>query len=436
MERSIAPAALDTERPKGAQVASERLADADVPADALPRLLSFLVQCGAPVLDPSGHGGLRVLGARLKPEAWRLLFSQARDQGMASLVFLHATQAGALASAPAEVAAGLAASYAHTLVTSRQLQLAQRELLTALGSRGIQAMVLKGTALAERYYGNVALRPVRDIDLLVWRADLPAAVETLKRLGYVPQRGLGRPTQFFALASAALGYQHAGRVTVEVHWQLTSRPVYRPALDVRRAWARALPLDTTDSGALALRLAPADELRFLCVHLAAEHEMSRLIWLVDIATLVRSLDDDWNWDAFSAETIAGGAATPVAVALRRAADLLDLDVPPASLQRMEEAARAPRELHAWQVARAAPFTGAWMWSRLAATKRPLDLAVLLRGMLVPRPSTLVSLGYRPAPVWRLPITYLRHWRCAAVAIQRARAAMAQAANSAGGQGEA
>ena len=426
MERSVA---ADSGNLGSSTPSHTRVTTAEASADVESHVLRFLAHCGAPALDHAAREALRVFGERLDANDWRFLSAQARDQGMASLVFLHATQAGVLAMAPAEVAADLAASYAQRLVTSRQLQLAQRDVLAALSARGIQAMVLKGTSLAERYYGTVALRPVRDIDLLVRRAQLGATVDTLKRLGYTAQQGLGSARQFFALASSALGYQRADRVTVEVHWQLTSRPVYRPALDVRRAWTRALPLD--GAGPRAMRLAPADELRYLCVHLAAEHGMSRLIWLVDIAALVRSLGGDWDWEGFTAETIAARAATPVAVALRRASELLDLDVPPHALGHLQEATRAPGERHTWQAACAEPFSGAWMWSRLTALERPLDVAVLLRGMFVPRLSTLASLGYRPAPVWRLPITYLCHWCRAAAAIVRA---AAEARRVAGGRG--
>lgn len=432
MESSRVMSTLDTalpRHPSAAGALAARSADSDGPAS---HVMRFIARCGAPALDPAAHQALRALGQRLDASEWRLLLARSREQGMASLVFLHATQAGALVAAPAAVVADLAASYAQTLVTGRQLERAQDEVLTAFTGRGIQVIVLKGTSLAERYYGTIALRPVRDIDLLVHRADLSAAADTLKHLGFTAQQGLGSPTRFFALASSALGYQRAGRVTVEVHWQLTSRPVYRPALAVRRAWARALPLDDAASSGKAFRLAPADELRFLCVHLAAEHEMSRLIWLVDIAALVRSLGGDWDWEGFTAETICGGAATPVAVALHHAAELLDLDVPPDILRRLTDAADTPRERHIWQVARAQPFSGAWMWSRLAALERPLDLAVLLRGMLVPRPSTLASLGFRAAPARRLPIAYARHWRRRALEVFRAAIASRRAAGRRGG----
>lgn len=429
MEGNIVAAARAPEAPQSMR--TEIRAALTSPAGvAVPDVLRFIARCGSPELDPSAQEELRVLGRRLDRAGWEILPVQAREHGMASLVFLHATQAGALATAPAHIASNLAAIYAQTLVTNRQLQHAREELLAAFSARGIRPMVLKGTALAERYYGTVALRPVRDIDLLVRRAELGAAADILRRLGYAPQRGLGKPTQFYALASSALGYQRAGRATVEIHWQLTSRPVYRRALDVRRAWARALPLGAAGSG--AYYLAPADELRFLCVHLAAEHEMSRLIWLVDIAALIRPLGSDWDWEGFTTETIADGAATPVALALQHAVELLDLDVPRAVLQRLDEAAHTPRERHAWQVARARPFSGEWMWSRLAAAQGPLALAILLRGMLVPRPATLASLGYRSAPRWHLPFTYLRHWRHAAMAVIQAAAASRHAAAGRGG----
>src|ERR1700730_5129597 len=59
-------------------------------------------------------------------------------------------------------------------------------VLRALHEAGIQTMLLKGPALVLRYYGDVGLRPMEDVDILVPTHLGPAAIDILKGLGWTP----------------------------------------------------------------------------------------------------------------------------------------------------------------------------------------------------------------------------------------------------------
>ena len=52
--------------------------------------------------------------------------------------------------------------------------------------RGIPVISLKGPWLAERLYGDAALRSCCDLDLLVHRSDIAAAEDLLTELGFLP----------------------------------------------------------------------------------------------------------------------------------------------------------------------------------------------------------------------------------------------------------
>jgi hypothetical protein len=72
----------------------------------------------------------------------------------------------------------------HAQHTARWNLLLATELLTILGlleSEGIEAMPLKGPALAADVYGDLSLRPYADLDLLLDRSDVPAARRILER---------------------------------------------------------------------------------------------------------------------------------------------------------------------------------------------------------------------------------------------------------------
>ena len=75
--------------------------------------------------------------------------------------------------------------YLHTAMRNT-LRLA--ELTRVLGGFGdikIPVILLKGAALLKLLYGNVALRPMADLDLLVHLNDAPFALQLLESLGYV-----------------------------------------------------------------------------------------------------------------------------------------------------------------------------------------------------------------------------------------------------------
>jgi len=90
-------------------------------------------------------------------------------------------------------------------------------VLERLRSAGIPALALKGVPLAERLHGDAGLRTSSDIDVLVPREQLPAALRALARDRYVPRaewcddRGL--PMLHRTLIAPGLP-------PVEIHWRI------------------------------------------------------------------------------------------------------------------------------------------------------------------------------------------------------------------------
>jgi hypothetical protein len=158
-------------------------------------------------------------------------------------------------------------------------------------------------------------------------------------------------------------------------------------------------------------LSPGDELRYLSVHCAADHAVGRLIWLVDIAELVKALPANFDWSVFTRDTIAAGVAMPVAVALAHCQAWLGLQLPASVLERLVEQASARTERVAWTAARADPYGPAGLRAHLTTLHSPVQVAAFWRGILFPGPSRLQS---RYATAQRsalsLPALYLRHWR--------------------------
>src|SRR5438093_6259226 len=179
-----------------------------------------------------------------------------------------------------------------------------------------QVIVLKGAALLDdEYRGHVGLRPLGDIDLLLRPSDLPSVTEWLRHRGYEP---VSPSSPFFS----------RGVVSFDLHTEIVgSEWVGRKGrafrLDPAALWREAIRLEPHDPTTLVLSRV---HLRLhLAVH-ALKHSYSRLIWLVDLALVVR----DAPWASLLGEARAAGAMRPLAYAVSALDTLLGrLEMPDA-----------------------------------------------------------------------------------------------------------
>src|SRR5262249_11107658 len=115
------------------------------------------------------------------------------------------------------------------------------ELLRLLGEfqkNYIQVAVFKGVVLAEMIYGDISLRELSDLDMIVREADVPRAEDILTAEGYRPDF----PDR--DLRSAFLRYQgqYAFRnkqtgMSVDLHWSLSSKGEVFP-IRSKEIWSR------------------------------------------------------------------------------------------------------------------------------------------------------------------------------------------------------
>lgn len=124
-----------------------------------------------------------------------------------------------------DLAPGRSAAFAshveEATTTARRLGVLQgvmlERVLGLLAAAGIRVLPLKGVPLAERLHGGAALRASSDLDVLVARESLPAAIATLETAGFklrdewCDARGL--PMLHRSLTAPGLP-------PVEVHWRI------------------------------------------------------------------------------------------------------------------------------------------------------------------------------------------------------------------------
>ena len=177
----------------------------------------------------------------------------------------------------------------------RQLEDELGGILEALEGAGADTIVLKGPALANTVYRDPSLRPYTDLDLLSREEHWPLIHQTLLHLGFAPLNGIREapPPKIWPGKAYYHSeyYREEGRLKLDVHydvWQSGLRPRLGEVFWNRAHRARI-------AGRPTRVLARDDQILQTCVHLH-QHGYSRLIWLCDLALLMRSSQSSQiNW---------------------------------------------------------------------------------------------------------------------------------------------
>jgi hypothetical protein len=176
-----------------------------------------------------------------------------------------------------------------------------RAVLEALHARGVDTLIMKGSALAYEIYPAPELRPRGDTDLLIAPQNLDALREGMRALGYEQRTGSGdehglRQTLF-----------KRGGHAYDVHWSVTNSPLFADMIRFGEARARAVALPEVSEHARGL--SHVDALLLACIHrVAHHHDTERLLWLYDIALLRDRMPRDEHalfWKLAAERRVAG-----------------------------------------------------------------------------------------------------------------------------------
>ena len=160
---------------------------------------------------------------------------------------------------------------------------------------GISNILLKGAAISKEIYGDIALRPSFDLDLLVCPVDTERALEELTSLGFKTVMAERGPDSVFLYENEmALDKSGPIRTAIEIHWSLIDSPYYQHYLPMDWFWQTAREVDFF--GAPTQILSPEGQLLHLCAHLALHHSGEGLLWQHDIAEVIVYYNDSLNWN--------------------------------------------------------------------------------------------------------------------------------------------
>lgn len=160
------------------------------------------------------------------------------------------------------------------------------EVLAALAARGVDTLILKGSALAYEIYDAPELRPRGDTDLLIAPHHRSVTAEVMGALGFEEQ-----PASHDEHGLRQAIFKRAPGMIYDIHWAVTNIPVFDAVLHYDELLTRAVAIPAL--GLHARALSRVDSLMMACIHrVAHHHDSDRMIWLLDIALLRERMSRD------------------------------------------------------------------------------------------------------------------------------------------------
>jgi hypothetical protein len=260
---------------------------------------TLLLECLRAERDPEAHRKFRWMAGR--PLDWQRVLRTAVRNHIAALIYdrLRTLDGGTV---PPGTMRAFEQEYHRVGFRNARNYAELGQLLRSLKDRGVEVIVLKGAALAETVWKNIALRPMADMDLLVRQDDLIEAERTLLSNGYAPDRGVPPPggswDQYYHLPPFC---KSDPRITVEIHHNIVHpRRVYPLDFDVGQFWARACVAQI--AGVETHILAPEDTILHLCLH-QCKHDpfVGKIKNLMDVAKVIGFYGECLRWDMILTE---------------------------------------------------------------------------------------------------------------------------------------
>lgn len=263
---------------------------------------------------------------------WDALLSLACEEGVAPLLYHAARDRGLL---PSRVEQAVRLSYLSTAGRNVDLFHRLERVLTSLSKEGLPVMVLKGAALVEAVYGNVALRPMVDADLLVRESDVPAVLSILTALDYQSCSVKGLLARDIHTNQLMVRRPGSTQAPIEIHWALFWFPYYQEKVPMEWFWRTALPIQLGDISARVLGLeAQLLHLSGHLLHHRGSDGQYRMLWLHDVAELIVRRGRQLDWGQLLTKAKAYDLVLPLKEVLTQVSEAWPGPIPPEVLEQV------------------------------------------------------------------------------------------------------
>ena len=155
----------------------------------------------------------------------------------------------------------------------------------------LPVIALKGLALAKSIYGDIALRPMSDMDLLVQEEDLVRAGRILLTLGY--KQDFPDWERTLKVCNHLPGFTNKNGEIIELHWNIVAADS-SIKVDLDGLWDRSCLIKIDNVGVRVFSL--EDLFLHLCIHACVHLQIGLgLIHLCDLAGLIKTSVDKIDW---------------------------------------------------------------------------------------------------------------------------------------------
>jgi hypothetical protein len=178
---------------------------------------------------------------------------------------------------------------AHQRCAIRNLALLNElvHITSALRSAGVEAISYKGPLLARDVYGDWGLRESADLDVMIRRNDFARTRTVLANAGYQSAQLLDETVEKARLITEGQCQFMRGDFSLDIHCRAFPHYLWSD-IDTESWFTRAREASAANGTALVLQ---DDDLLLALVLHGTKHAWSRLIWLCDVAELLRQQPD-------------------------------------------------------------------------------------------------------------------------------------------------
>jgi len=201
------------------------------------------------------------------------------------------------------------------------------QIVVSLAKANVAYIPLKGVAMLEYVFKDIALRATGDIDLLIKEEEMPKAVEILTACGFNVQRLVNDlDAEFVHHPYTVISEGISIELHRHIHHQLS-----RHQIDIHAFWNHA-QADLTLPG-IGYRLHPSDQLLHLTTHLYRHMESNKVkfSWFVDILELVRQFGQRIDSHQFKKDAVSYGCVKEVDAILSTMKTLYNETLPESDL---------------------------------------------------------------------------------------------------------
>jgi hypothetical protein len=256
---------------------------------------------------------------------WRYILRNARQNRITPFLYRNLLKVDAERLVPNWVTQDLAQTYHSVGFQNLRFYEELKNILLHFKNLGIGVIVLKGTVLAEIIWGNVALRQMEDIDLLVQENDLERVERLLSKLGYILYEGYQSQEWYRNNHHHLAPYcKPDKRMVVEIHRNLVS-PNKLFSIDIHRVWERSQTIKIGDIE--TKMLAPEDFVVHLCLTISySDLFIGKIMNLIDLSQTIKYYDKRIDWDWIIKQVNENKTAKFIYYPLYLAKDLLNVEI--------------------------------------------------------------------------------------------------------------